>query len=381
MKLRNKRIITISLFIVAYLLFIGFVNSLIAFRFTRVDWIGAFCYLGSIGEMFSQGFNSMLCGIGVIVVIIGFIAGLIFIALVKRKGKSKVWAILHLVTFAVITMWSILSVYAAKDSISIAINDIFVSHSLGNYWGAGAYGLYLMAIFFGLYTLINAANFFFILLIKGPAKYVEVEEIEEVQYVPAAAVPAEAPAKAIYKEQVKKELPKREVVKKEEVVNKPVIKEASKPTIKEEPAPIVVPQNNKLKVASSKVESSKPRRIPFEERLAESDKELRDIYKDVKEYVETYGLHSRIANSGESFRLHTICYLKITVAGKKLKLYYKLKPEDYKDSTIPLQDVSNKKIYEETPLALKVKSGLSIRRCKELIDEMMKKEGISKKAK
>lgn len=369
MKLRSKRIITISLFIVAYLLFIGFVNSLIAFRFTRTDWVGAFGYLGSIGEMFSQGLNSMLCGIGVIVVLLGFIGGLIFVALVKRSGKSKVWSILHLVTFSVITMWSILSVYAAKADISTAINDIFVTHSLGQYWGAGAYGLYLLAIFFGLYLIIGILDFFFILLIKGPSKYVEVEEIEEIQYVPSApAAPVAAtvaPVRETPVELVKKIEPKKDV---------------NKPKIEEEPAKVVVPQNKKLKVVPDKVESSKPRRIPFEERLAESDKELRDIYKEVKEYAESYGLHSRIANSGESFRLHTICYLKITVAGKKLKLYYNLKPEDYKDSTIPLQDVSSKKIYEETPLAFKVKSGLSIRRSKDLIDEMMKKEGISKKS-
>jgi len=382
MKLRNKRIITISLFIVAYLLFIGFANSLIAFRFTSTNWIGAFASLGSIGKMFSQGTNSALCGIGTIVVFVGFIVGLIVVALVKRTGKAKIWSILHLVVFAVITLWSILTIYNAKSDISTAINDIFVNHSLGGYWGVGAYGFYLLVIFFGLYLVINIADFFLILLIKGPSKYVEVEEIEELEYMPVKPIAKTNTLIEKPVEQVKSE-PKKE---KEKVEEKPVeqVKSESKieeKKVEEKPVEkVVVPKNENLKVVPDIADSSKPRRIPFEERLAESDKELKAIYKDMKDYAETYGLHSRIANSGESFRLHTICYLKITVAGKKLKLYYNLKPEDYKDSTVPLQDVSSKKIYEETPLAFKVKSGLSIRRAKDLIDEMMKKEGIPKKS-
>ena len=69
-------------------------------------------------------------------------------------------------------------------------------------------------------------------------------------------------------------------------------------------------------------------------------------------------------------------YVRITVAGKSLKLYFALNPADYADSTIPVQDASNKEMYQEIPLVFKVKSPLSVRRCKELIQDVMEKDAL-----
>jgi hypothetical protein len=63
-------------------------------------------------------------------------------------------------------------------------------------------------------------------------------------------------------------------------------------------------------------------------------------------------------------------------SGKKVKLFLKLNPADYKDSTIPFDDISHKKSYAEIPFVFKVKSGLSLRRAKALIKEMMDNNGI-----
>ena len=70
--------------------------------------------------------------------------------------------------------------------------------------------------------------------------------------------------------------------------------------------------------------------------------------------------------------------MKMIFAGKKVKLYMKLNPEDFADSTIPHDNAGDKKLYEEIPFVFKVKSGLSIRRAKALIAEMMEKEGIQR---
>ena len=48
-------------------------------------------------------------------------------------------------------------------------------------------------------------------------------------------------------------------------------------------------------------------------------------------------------------------------------------------SPIPLEDESNKKKYESTPVVLKVKSDLSARRAVSLIDDIMKEANIEKK--
>ena len=68
--------------------------------------------------------------------------------------------------------------------------------------------------------------------------------------------------------------------------------------------------------------------------------------------------------------------MKITIAGLSLKLYFALNPDDYKDSTLPVQNAGHKGIYAEIPLVFKVKSGLSMRRCKQLIQDVMDKNGL-----
>ena len=83
-----------------------------------------------------------------------------------------------------------------------------------------------------------------------------------------------------------------------------------------------------------------------------------------------------ISNSGDTFRLHKITFVKITIAGKSLKLYFALDPKDYANSTYPVQDVSAKNVYKDIPLVFKVKSELSMRRAKQLIADVMDKHGL-----
>ena len=91
---------------------------------------------------------------------------------------------------------------------------------------------------------------------------------------------------------------------------------------------------------------------------------------------ETLQERARVSNSGDTFRLHRVTYVKITIAGLSLKLYFALNPDDYKDSTLPVQNAGHKGIYAEIPLVFKVKSGLSMRRCKQLIQDVMDKNGL-----
>ena len=103
---------------------------------------------------------------------------------------------------------------------------------------------------------------------------------------------------------------------------------------------------------------------------------MKKNYNELKNEILSYGVNSRVSNSGDAFRLHRKTYVKITIAGLSLKLYFALNPDDYKDSTIPVQDAGHKGIYEEIPLVFKVKSGLSMRRAKELIQTVMDKDGL-----
>ena len=120
-------------------------------------------------------------------------------------------------------------------------------------------------------------------------------------------------------------------------------------------------------------------RIPFSTRIENMREDMRANFNELKADILSYGVKSRVSNSGDTFRLHTKTYVKMTIAGNSLKLYFALDPNDYKDSTLPISDASSKAIYKETPLVFKVKSPLSVRRAKALIADAMAKDGLVQK--
>lgn len=155
----------------------------------------------------------------------------------------------------------------------------------------------------------------------------------------------------------------KKVVVVERVVEQP--KPEPKPVVK--PAPVVTPAPK----ASEPFE-----RISFAERLLKADKVVKAHYNEIKSEILSYGIKSRVSNSGDTFRLHTKTYVKVVVAGKALKLYLALDPKAYKDSTLPIGDASKKGLYKDIPLVFKVKSELSVRRAKQLIGEAAAKDGL-----
>ena len=145
------------------------------------------------------------------------------------------------------------------------------------------------------------------------------------------------------------------------------------PLLESEPEPIPEPA---VELPEEEHVSKKIIRIPFQVRMINADEEMKKNYNELKNEILSYGVNSRVSNSGDAFRLHRKTYVKITIAGLSLKLYFALNPDDYKDSPIPVQNAGHKGIYAEIPLVFKVKSGLSMRRCKELIQTVMEKDGF-----
>ena len=186
------------------------------------------------------------------------------------------------------------------------------------------------------------------------------------------------------------------VVVKDPEEPKPVVVEEPKPDPEPTPAPAPTPHitvvvNNP---APAPVEEKKPEkkpvgtvnpdlpphdkiiRIPFPTRMVDADKDMKSNYNELKSEILSYGVKSRVSNSGDTFRLHKITFVKITIAGKSLKLYFALDPKEYANSTYPVQDVSHKNIYKDIPMVFKVKSELSMRRAKQLIADVMDKHGL-----
>ena len=155
---------------------------------------------------------------------------------------------------------------------------------------------------------------------------------------------------------------------------------AEEPVEEPEPEPVEEPVEEEVleEVVDENGKKVAAERIPFARRILGLEKNMKDAYVEIKNEILAYGVKSRISNSGDTFRLHRKTYMKLVVAGKGLKLYFALEPSDYADSPIPVQDVGDKNLYVDIPLAFKVKSDLSIRRAKLLIADAMGKDGIEK---
>lgn len=174
-----------------------------------------------------------------------------------------------------------------------------------------------------------------------------------------------------------KEEPKPEPVKEPEPTPEPVVEETP---VEEEEAPASEEDSGKRTVGQVNPNlppHEKIIRIPFQTRMAEVDDELKSRYNELKSEIMSYGVKSRVSNSGDTFRLHKVTFVKMTIAGKGLKLYMALDPKDYANTTLPIQDAGHKGTYKDIPLVFKVKSDLSMRRAKQLIADVMNKNGLT----
>ena len=202
-----------------------------------------------------------------------------------------------------------------------------------------------------------------------------------------AAAPAPAPVEPAKKEEapVVAAAPAPEPVKKEPA---PVVEEK-----KPEPAPVVeepvaeeTPAEEVEEAEEAPAEagnslgfpiSENKRKVPFEEKLANADKELVEKYEGLRDYIMSYGIKNRVSIPGDTFSAHRERYVFITITGKKLKVNFALDPKDYENGPIPVTANPSKK-YEDIPLTFKIKSDLSYRRALKLVDDVMAKKGVSK---
>ena len=136
---------------------------------------------------------------------------------------------------------------------------------------------------------------------------------------------------------------------------------------KEEPKPAPAPEAKKEKAEF----------VPFSVRMKEADPFVREAYNELKSEVLSYGIKSRVSSTSDRFRLHKKEYVKMVIAGQFLKLYFALNPEDYRNTTYPFDDAGRMGAHKDTPFVFKIKSGLSVRRAKQLIYDVASKDGLT----
>ena len=214
---------------------------------------------------------------------------------------------------------------------------------------------------------------------------VEVVEEPVVEEEPVEEVVAEEPA-PLYEEIVEEYIPQpvvEEPVVEEPVVEEPVVEVVPEPVVEEpatEPAPaedaegVLVPtyydnEGNRIDIKYSR---------SFTANLIQSDDTVKDYYSELKNHILSYkGVKSRISWKFDSYNRGRDQLFKVKLRGKTICLYCALDPNEFDESKYHHEPI-DAKIFEDVPMLVKIKSGLGLRKAKELVDITMAKFGIEK---
>lgn len=117
-------------------------------------------------------------------------------------------------------------------------------------------------------------------------------------------------------------------------------------------------------------------RRTFLARLIQNEK-AQDFYTEIKNALcELSGVKTRAGQAGENYRLNGKKIAKLNIGGKTLTLYLALDPAAYEESKYRFSDVSDKKMYAETPMKLRITSKRAARHAKELIADLAVKYSV-----
>ena len=128
----------------------------------------------------------------------------------------------------------------------------------------------------------------------------------------------------------------------------------------------------------------KPKYIPsptFAQKMLKADEVLQDRYDELKNYALRFKkLKTRISKKFDSINQGRLHFVKLSVAGKTLKLYLNMDIKDT-DPKFHCKDMSDKKTYVTVPVLLRIKSGRAVRYAKMLIDQCAAKHGLKENPK
>lgn len=105
--------------------------------------------------------------------------------------------------------------------------------------------------------------------------------------------------------------------------------------------------------------------------------ECRQFYQELKSYLLSYGLKSRLSWSYDSIYLGRIPFAKLSIRGKTLSMNIALDPTGYEGGMY--EDCRELKKYVDVPLRIKIKSNRSLKLAKQAIDLLASTRGYVKK--
>lgn len=105
--------------------------------------------------------------------------------------------------------------------------------------------------------------------------------------------------------------------------------------------------------------------------------ECRQYYQELKNYLLSFGLKSRMSWSYDSIYLGRIPFAKLAIRGKTLAMNIALDPTGYEGGMY--EDSSDSKKYAEVPLRIKIKSNRCLKLAKQAIDLLASNRGYVQK--
>ena len=132
------------------------------------------------------------------------------------------------------------------------------------------------------------------------------------------------------------------------------------------------------------VVADKPKYIPsptFAQKMLRADEVIQDRYDELKNYALRFKkLKSRISKKFDSINQGRLHFVKLSVAGKTLKLYLNM-DINTTDPKFHCKDMTDKKTYVTVPVLLRIKSGRAVRYAKILIDQCAELHGLKENPK
>ena len=140
------------------------------------------------------------------------------------------------------------------------------------------------------------------------------------------------------------------------------------------PAPVIVPTyiDNEGNTIDIKYNRS------FTANLIQSDDGVKDYYGQLKNHILSYkGVKSRISWKFDSYNRGRDQLFKMKLRGKTVLIYCAIDPSEL-DKSKYHHEAKDNKLFADVPTLLKVKSGLGLRKAKEVVDMVMAKFEIEK---
>lgn len=118
----------------------------------------------------------------------------------------------------------------------------------------------------------------------------------------------------------------------------------------------------------------------FIAKVIQSDDDVKTFYSELKNEFLSYGkVRSQVSWSNDRFTLGRETVAKIGIRGKTLCVYLALNPDDFPLTVYHQKFAGDTKMYEKTPMMIKVKSNVALKRAFRLIGALMEKEETAKK--